>query len=186
MKTLSQAVERGAKLEISYSPGIMTADTNARRNFISNATQMIRASRSRGIIISSEASRAAGCRSPWDVINLAAVWGLGQERGKEAVSQAARSVVVSSGLKRTSFRGAIDVVYGGQKPVPPQPGAQKMATAGAVNKNKRKAEGTDPSSTTPDSEQKPLSKREQKRRKKLEIQNAAKPADALLPTEDVT
>lgn len=60
--------------------------------------------------MSSEASNVIGCRSPSDVINLAAVWGLGPERGKEAVSKLARAVVVSASLKRTSYRGAVDIM----------------------------------------------------------------------------
>ncbi|KAF2146523.1 uncharacterized protein K452DRAFT_199289, partial [Aplosporella prunicola CBS 121167] len=115
-KMLSQAIERGIKFEISYAPGVVARDAAARRNLISNATQLIRATRGRGLIISSEAKAAIGCRGPFDAVNLAAVWGLGQERGHEAVSKEARAVVVSAQLKRSSFRGVVDVVYGGEKP----------------------------------------------------------------------
>lgn len=66
-------------------------------------------------MISSEAVRAAGCRGPWDVVNLAAVWGLSQEKGKEAVSTLPRNLVANAALKRTGFRGVVDVVYGGEK-----------------------------------------------------------------------
>ncbi|KAH7060800.1 putative ribonuclease P complex subunit Pop2, partial [Macrophomina phaseolina] len=77
-KMLSQAIERGIKLEICYGPGVMARDSSARRNLISNTTQMIRATRGRGLIISSEAKSAVGCRAPADVINLAAIWAWGQ------------------------------------------------------------------------------------------------------------
>ena len=50
------------------------------------------------------------------MINLATVWGLSQEKGKEALTKLARHVVVSAQLRRTSFRGVIDVVYGGEQP----------------------------------------------------------------------
>ena len=76
----------------------------------------IRVTRGRGLIISSEAGQALGCRGPSDVINLASVWGLGQERGKEAVCQEARATVVAAHLRRTSFRGVMDVVDGGRNP----------------------------------------------------------------------
>jgi len=165
MKMLAQAVERGIKLEMCYSPGILATDSHARRNLISNATQLIRATRGRGLIISSEASRPVGCRGPWDVINLAAVWGLGQERGKEAVAKLARSVVVSAQLKRTSFRGAVDVVYGGEKPAVQASGKKNPAKADVlVTGSKRKG----PSSETQSSGnlRTVMSKREQKRQKK--------------------
>lgn len=111
--TLSSAIERGVLIELCYAPGVVATDTNARRNLIGNATQIIRATRGRGLILSSEAARPAACRAPDDVINLAAVWGLGQERGKEALDKLARAVVVSAQLRRTSYRGAINIVIGG-------------------------------------------------------------------------
>ncbi|OCK77522.1 PHP domain-like protein [Lepidopterella palustris CBS 459.81] len=135
-KMLSQAIARGVRFEICYSPGILAVDSSARRNLIGNVTQLIRATRGRGLVISSEAKIALGCRAPADVINLASVWGLGQERGKEAICKEARSVVVTAQLKRTSYRGVVDVVYGGEKPMAtPNKGAQGKAEA----QKKRKA-----------------------------------------------
>lgn len=135
---------------------------------ISNVTQLIRATRNRGIIISSEAKRAIGCRGPWDVVNLAAVWGLPQDRAYEAVSKETRSVVVSAKMKRTSFRGVVDVVYGGEKPAPKaQAEKDKQAAVKEAVSKKRKAET--PAEST-DAEEKPLSKREQKRRAKAKTE----------------
>jgi len=163
MKTMSQAVERGVKIEICYAPGVLATDSNARRNVISNATQLIRATRGRGLIISSEAQRAVACRGPADVINLAAVWGLGQERGKEAVSQLARSVVVSAQLKRSSFRGAVDVIYGGERPDVKQNSVPKAQSA-----QKRKADAMESKPPSLIGSQKTPSKRELKRQKKVQ------------------
>ena len=113
-RTLGVAIERGIKFEICYAPGLLATDSSARRNLISNATQLIRATRGRGLIVSSEAARAVGCRGPWDVINLTTVWGLSQEKGKEALTKLARHAVVSAQLRRTGYRGVIDIVYGGE------------------------------------------------------------------------
>jgi ribonuclease P/MRP protein subunit RPP1 len=44
------------------------------------------------------------------------VWGLGRERGFEGVGREGRSVVVQGRLKRTGYRGVVDVVEGGEKP----------------------------------------------------------------------
>lgn len=132
-----------------------------RRNLISNATQLIRASRGRGLIISSEAKVAAACRGPWDAINFAAVWGLSQERGHDAMSKECRSLVVGARLKRTSYRGVIDVVYGGEKDSAStaQPDPKPAKTP---NGQKRKADVMEKSATDNGNE-KPLSKRQAKR-----------------------
>ncbi|RJE23242.1 ribonuclease P [Aspergillus sclerotialis] len=170
-KMLAAAVARGVRFEICYGPGITGSGLEARRNLISNATALIRATRGRGIVVSSEARRALGVRAPWDVINLACVWGLSQERGKEAVCEEARKVTALAKLKRTSWRGIVDVVYGGEKPTEhaghdKKGAANRKATpqAGKVDNLKRKASiGSEPALEEPE---KPLSKREMKRRAK--------------------
>lgn len=146
-------------------------DAQGRRNLISNATQLIRATRGgRGLIISSEAKVAAACRGPWDAINLAAVWGLGQERGYEALSKEVRAVVVAAQLKRTSYRGVVNVIYGGEKPEPKDKEQHAKAEAGAVNGNKRKADALGDAKSG--AEEKPLSKTQMKKRAKREAQEA--------------
>ncbi|KAI9701640.1 MAG: hypothetical protein M1820_006411 [Bogoriella megaspora] len=134
-RTIRLAIERGVKFEICYSPGVLANDASARRNLISNATQLIRATRGRGLVVSSEAGRAVGLRAPWDVVNLCAVWGLGPERGMEAVGKLARSVVVSAKMRRSSYRGIIDIVYGGEQHVE---GGQGKKDKQGEGKNKRK------------------------------------------------
>ena len=129
---------------------------------ISNATELIRATRGRGLIISSEASKALACRAPWDVVNLAAVWGLGQERGVEAIGREARSVVVQADMKRKSFKGVVDVVYGGERPA----GLDQVSVSkanGAAQKPKRKADFLETEADQDEEQAKPISKREKKR-----------------------
>jgi ribonuclease P/MRP protein subunit RPP1 len=104
-----------------------------------------------------------------DVVNLACVWGLSHERGKEAICEEARKVVALSSLKRTSWRGVVDVVDGGEKQGPKKvdDASKKKAeqTFTILEKNgenlKRKA-----SLESAQDDQKPLSKREMKRRAK--------------------
>ena len=110
-KTVASALQRGVRFEICYSPGI-TGGSDSRRNLITGSTSLIRATRGRGIIISSEAKNALGCRGPWDVVNLAQIWGLNQERGKEAVCEEAGKVVTLARMKRESFRGVVHVIDG--------------------------------------------------------------------------
>ena len=161
---MASALQRGIRFEVCYGPGVLNSDGGAsRRNLISNATQLIRATRGKGIVISSEAKRALACRGPADVVNLAVLWGLGQERGMEAVGKEARSVVVQAEMKRRSFRGVVDVIYGGEKPEresenPTKEKQEKGKRKAEVLKEGRFAEG--------DATPKPISKREQKRQAK--------------------
>ena len=178
-KTLSEAIKLGKKIEICYGQGLL-GDSQGRRNLISNVTQLIRATRARGLIISSEAKAAVACRGPWDAINLATVWGLGQEKGYEAMTKEARNAVVGAQLKRTSFRGVVNVVYGGEKPTPEAKAAiveqgkaakQKVANEKAANGQKRKSDAlgrdvNDSSSSVP------MSKTQQKKRAKKEKMEA--------------
>lgn len=173
-KMLSAAVSRGVRLEICYGPGVTGSGLEARRNLIGNAMSLIRATRGRGIIVSSEARRALGLRAPWDVINLTCVWGLSQERGKEAICEEARKVTALAKLKRTSWRGIVDIVHGGEKVQTEKAGSKqrapgKSATAptqpgNSVDNLKRKASVG--SEAAAEEAEKPLSKREMKRRAK--------------------
>lgn len=169
-KMLSAAVSRGVRLEICYGPGVTGSGLDARRNLIGNAMSLIRATRGRGIIVSSEARRALCLRAPWDVINLTCVWGLSQERGKEAICEEARKVTALAKLKRTSWRGIVDIVHGGEKarPEKKQKGTEKPATSTqpgvAAETLKRKASLG--SEAVVEETEKPLSKREMKRRAK--------------------
>lgn len=181
-KTLSEAIKSGKKIEICYGQGLL-GDSQGRRNLISNITQLIRATRSRGLLISSEAKAAVACRGPWDAINLAAVWGLGQEKGYEAMTKEARNAVVGAQLKRTSYRGVVNVVYGGEKPTPeakPASGEQNGRTARqkgsntggqTTNGQKRKSEalGSDANDSGAGM---PLSKTQLKKRAKKEKMEA--------------
>ncbi len=158
----------------------MASDGGAsRRNLISNATQLIRATRGRGIVISSQAENALACRGPSDVVNLAVLWGLSQERGVEAIGREARAVVLQAEMRRRSFRGVIDVIYGGEKPKSVAENAGKPSKGKPENSNKRKAETLDNGAGPDDTVQgKPLSKREQKRQAKKARLEAVKVGDS--------
>lgn len=98
------------------------------------------------------------------MINLAAVWGLGQERGVEAVGSEARNVVLQAQMRRRGFKGIIDIIYGGEKPettFEKEPAGEK-----AVSNGKRKAEVLEAALENSEAADKPLSKRAQKRQAK--------------------
>ena len=167
---LGSALARGIKIELCYSQGIMSNDPLAKRNLISNATQLIRVTRGKGLIFSSEAKTVLGIRAPSDVINLASVWGLGNERGKDGLTKEPRSVVEFARLKRQSFKGIIDFVHGGDRPTE-KPAAELKNQPGQKVKANKNPNGKRPGDSlegTPDDKfhgDKPVSKRQQKANK---------------------
>jgi ribonuclease P/MRP protein subunit RPP1 len=171
---LGSAIARGIKIELCYSPGILSSDPMAKRNLISNATQLIRVTRGRGLIFSSEAKSVLGIRAPSDIINLASVWGLGSEKGKDGLTKEPRSVVEFARLKRQSYKGVVDIVYGGEKPVPvpahvesKEKGAQKGKAGKNKNQNgKRLGDELDRASAQQPAKDLPMSKSQQKKIKK--------------------
>lgn len=158
---LGAAISRGIKIELCYSQGILSSDPQAKRNLISNATQLIRVTRGRGLIFSSEAKSVLGIRAPSDVINLASVWGLGSERGKDGLTKEPRSVVEHARLKRQSFKGVVDIVYGGEKPAPVSKDNQDGKNKPKNQNGKRPSESLE--GTPAQQTEKLVSKREQKR-----------------------
>ncbi|KAI1138196.1 PHP domain-like protein [Hypoxylon sp. FL0543] len=119
-KPCMAAVNRGLRFEICYGRAVGPgADARARANFIGNVAQLVRATRGRGLVVSS-GGEAAGAgaggggalalRAPADVVNLLAVWGLPTDRGMEALGTNPRGVVVNEAIKRSGFRGVVDIV----------------------------------------------------------------------------
>ncbi|KAH7123559.1 ribonuclease P/MRP 30 subunit [Dendryphion nanum] len=106
--TIAGAIARGIRFEICYSQALL-GDAAAKRNLIANATQLIRVSRGRGLIFSSEAKSILGLRAPSDIVNLADCWGLGHERGKDGLSREARGTVESARLRKESWKGPVVV-----------------------------------------------------------------------------
>ncbi|KAI0409807.1 RNase P subunit p30 [Xylaria palmicola] len=130
------AVSRGVRFEVCYSQvlqgpapvhvlgskgakdgsggyagsGGAGVDARARATFIGNVSSLIRATRGRGIVISSEARSVLGLRAPADVVNLLHVWGLSTDRATEGLGLLPRGVVVNEGLKRSGFRGVVDII----------------------------------------------------------------------------
>lgn len=150
------AINSGIKIEICYTHGV-SGDANARRNFIGNCMGIFRATRGRGLILSSEARDVLGVRAPADVVNLMVVWGLRRERGEEGLGVNPRGVVVNEGLKRSSFRGVVDVVYGGDREEVELKAKEKAADR-IENKGKRKMDEKHDTDGTPI-----ISRRQQKK-----------------------
>ncbi|RDL42548.1 Uncharacterized protein BP5553_02527 [Venustampulla echinocandica] len=175
-KPLMAAVNRGIRFELCYAQATM-GDAAARRNVISNCLGIIRATRGRGLVISSEAKSAVAARAPADVLNLLGVWGLGRERGLESMGVNPRAVVVNEGIKRSAFRGVVDVVFGGEIRVEKdkgqaKDGGRKAEGVDKKGKGKRKAEESNTEST-------PQISKRQAKRMRLEALKASKESSSL-------
>lgn len=128
-KPCMAAVGRGVRFEVCYAQ-CLAADARGRATFIGNVRELIRATGGRGIVLSSGAADAMGLRAPADVVNLMSVWGLAGDKGVEGLSAVPRSVVVNEGIRRTGFRGVIDVVGVGEE------GATPTITTAAASEGK--------------------------------------------------
>ncbi|KFX96079.1 hypothetical protein O988_05490 [Pseudogymnoascus sp. VKM F-3808] len=145
-KPLMTAVKRGVRIELCYSQALQGGSVD-RRNVIMNVQSIVRATSGRGLVVSSEARSVLGVRAPADVGNLLAVWGLSGERAVEAQTINPRAVVVNETIKRTGFRGVVDVVDGGRKPAESEKASSKEAAKGQVN-GKRKNEQSEEAAPT--------------------------------------
>ncbi|KAF9191022.1 hypothetical protein BGZ51_007855 [Haplosporangium sp. Z 767] len=105
--TVGLAVERGIYFELCYSAAIR--DANARRNLISNAHSLIRVTRGRNIILSSQAAKAMELRGPYDIVNFGTLLGLNQAVAKDCLSSHCRAVAIHAETRRNTMRAVISV-----------------------------------------------------------------------------
>lgn len=109
-KNICSCVNRGVKLEITYSFALR--DIQARRQFIQNVKSVIRSSRSRGIVISSGAEKSLECRNVLGVTSLIKQLGLESDKCNKALSENAALVLLNGRLRNRSYKQTI-VVGGG-------------------------------------------------------------------------
>ena len=117
--TVSLAISKGIYFEISYSKSIH--DLNARKNLVLNARNLIRATRGKNLIISSNAQNAMHLRGPYDLMNLFALFGLNPDQAKAALTKNCKSLLIQAGKnlkfcnlillasRRQSSRGSFSV-----------------------------------------------------------------------------
>ena len=116
---LRAACARGACVEISYNPAL-SLDPARRRNFFANAAQLARlvgpgagggagagadASAGGGVVIAGGSRAAAELRGPYDVANLATLFGMKDEQTRAAMSTRAVALLTRAAAKRRIERG---------------------------------------------------------------------------------
>lgn len=115
-KTVGSGLEKGIKYEIAYaglisgyvSDSMVAASSSiARRNFFGNVLQLIRASRSRGLVISSGALQPVQTRNYSDILTLLGTVGLDNSQAKTAVVSNPESVLISGRLRIKSYKQTV-------------------------------------------------------------------------------
>ncbi|KAK8134097.1 RNase P subunit p30 [Apiospora sp. TS-2023a] len=137
-KPCMAAVSRGLRFEVCYGQSLR-ADARMRAIWIGNLMELARATRGRGIVISSEARRVTELRGPADVVNLLAVWGLAADKGMEGLGVNARGVVVNEGINRRGYRGVVDIVQVAARDDEPVDKMEGVETTGEAQNGKAAA-----------------------------------------------
>ncbi|AMD19231.1 HBR330Cp [Eremothecium sinecaudum] len=109
-KAICSCVKRGVKIEIVYSNALR--DKHARKQFIINCKNVIRASRSRGLVISSGAQSPVECRNLLGVSSLVNFIGLKQDKCSKAMTELAALVLLKGRLRGCSHRETVVVGSG--------------------------------------------------------------------------
>ncbi|KAH8378285.1 hypothetical protein KR093_010524, partial [Drosophila rubida] len=97
-KAYQIAIRRGIYFELKYSPAI--ADSNYRKDMIKVAQNYCTKGKSRNIIFSSGAANEFQVRSPCDVANLAFIFGLSEDQGKNAINRFGRQLFLRAESRR--------------------------------------------------------------------------------------
>ncbi|XP_064540948.1 ribonuclease P protein subunit p30 [Drosophila montana] len=92
------AVRRGIYFELKYAPAI--ADSNNRKDMIKVAQNYCTKGKSRNIIFSSGAAHEFQLRGPYDVANLAFIFGLSEDQGKNAIDRSCRQLFLRAESRR--------------------------------------------------------------------------------------
>ncbi|TMW66290.1 hypothetical protein Poli38472_004055 [Pythium oligandrum] len=92
------AIKRGIFFELTYSACL--GDSAGRRYFFSNASNLVRITQGRQLVISSGSTRDLFLRSPYDVINIGILVGLTYGQAMDALTNAPLAVIEHAERRR--------------------------------------------------------------------------------------
>lgn len=107
------AVQQGVFFEIVYGIALRPSSAEnpvpkeARRNVFAGARELIKMTNGKNLILSSAVQKCMELRSPSDVINLAHLMGMVQDKATETVTANPRKVVMRGYSARNAYRGVI-------------------------------------------------------------------------------
>lgn len=109
-KTVCSGIEKGIFFEINYKDMIcINGETNSRKSFFSNTKSLIRASRSRGLIVSSGSTNPLQIRAQFDVVNTLCILGLDSNRANATMRDWSAKALLSGRLRIKSFKQVIAI-----------------------------------------------------------------------------
>ncbi|KAI5953409.1 RPP1 [Candida jiufengensis] len=116
-KTIGTGIQKGKKFEICYSQLIGGSSgyndnisTNLiKKNWFNNVLQLIRSSRSRGLVVSSGAQNALQIRNNNDILILLSTLGLDKSRAKSCITTNPENVLINGRLKLKSYKQTIAI-----------------------------------------------------------------------------
>jgi len=103
-----QAVQRGVKFEILYSP--VLRDPSIRRNIIGNALILARICRGKNLVLASGAEAPWQVRAPFDVLNLCGLFGIPSHLRKQCITTTCISSIMHVGTRKHTFRAAVAII----------------------------------------------------------------------------
>jgi ribonuclease P/MRP protein subunit RPP1 len=95
---IDAAIKRSIYFEITYTPCL--GDSAGRRYFFSNASNLVRHTGGRNLVLSSGAARDILLRSPYDVVNIALLVGMTYAQGLDAISSSSLTVLALAETRR--------------------------------------------------------------------------------------
>lgn len=101
------AIKRNLYFEIKYTPCL--SDSAGRRYFFSNASNLVRLTGGKNLVLSSGATRDILLRSPYDVLNLGILSGLKYGQALDSISTSCLAVLEHAD-KRRGIKGGVQVV----------------------------------------------------------------------------
>lgn len=104
-KSICGCVKRGVKVEVVY--GYSLRDVNQRRQFVQNVRSVVRASRSRGIVVSSGARDPMEVRNQLGVTALLRTLGMSSDQCSRANNELASLVLLNGRLRTKSYKQTI-------------------------------------------------------------------------------
>lgn len=150
-QTIGQALQRGIHFEITLAQPLR--GQGGRKHWLSNALDLLRATKGRNIIFTSDALYPIHMRAPHDLVNLAALLGLTSAEGRAAMTQHTNSVLLHGETRKLqkAVLAAAPASTAAAWQLPAQPAGSGKPVKGA--KRKRSTSGQDAEATTPTSTQ---------------------------------
>ncbi|XP_056433015.1 ribonuclease P protein subunit p30 [Gadus chalcogrammus] len=97
---INAARERGVMFEVCYAAAIR--DSTMRRYTLTNGLALVERNNGKNVIISSGTDKALELRGPYDIANLAQLFGMSEAEAKDGVSSNCRSVLLHAETRKTA------------------------------------------------------------------------------------